>query len=667
MAPDDLNKTLWHISITNTGIHNLADYPLTKEQTAALSLGFSFIPTPRLQKDLALLIDQQFNDFQRRVRTTAFFSNSETTSSFSANDLPIKYKTSTWQPPQAPKPIEDYLTGVHEQLRKETERIHKMRFFIQRKCSSPPWLIRALKQIRDDKNILITEADKNMGTVVMSSKAYADEALRQLNDRSTYVTCDAPDFNKLFEELELILARHGVLFTADRKNPFNFRLSKLAEYLTQLRGSSKCKLGYFYMLMKVHKPKLAGRPIVSSIDTVTYFASKYLDRTLQPIYKRISSYIESSQALIALLDDWNATASPDCALLCADIDSLYPNIPLVEGLQYMKESIHHHRETLQLPQFDPKLIDLLCDLMHFVLHNNYFTFGTDCILKQINGTAMGTPAAVVFACLFLDTLERKVIATTNVKPLMFKRYIDDIFAIFSNCEDARVFINAFNSVLPTIKCSSPTISNQDGIFLDLIIFKGDRFQKDRCFDTRIYQKPQNKYLYLTPNSFHPKSVFPAFIVAELNRYRLCCNNDKDFLAVKDDFYKRLLARGYDPLTLNSLFTKWSPRETLLEKVRRRIRGDNTPQHCSRPLVFKTQYLPEMKYFRLGPCLQLTDQIRNRDDYLNIFDSRQPVKSFQNSRSAATFFRRSRQKVNNCKITNINEDLVFNLGEDSSSR
>jgi hypothetical protein len=326
----------------------------------------------------------------------------------------------------------------------------------------------------------------------------------------------------------------------------------------------------------------------------------------------------------------------------------------------MKESIEHHSTGLHLLQFDPQQIDLICDLMHFVLHNNYFTFGADCIFKQINGTAMGTPAAVVFACLFLDTLERKVIRDTNVKPLLFKRYIDDIFAIFRTSDDARVFITAFNSVLPTIKCSSPTISDSEGVFLDLVIYKGPRFRKEQCFDTKIYQKPQNKYLYLTPNSFHPKSIFPAFIIAELNRYRLCCNNDVDFFHVKDDFYKRLLARGYDAPTLNDLFTRWSPRENLLQKVRKRLSGDTAPRDTSRALVFKTQYLPEMKYFRLGQCLQLTDQVKSRNDYLRIFAERNPVKSFQNSQSAANFFRQSRKKVNNCKITKINDNLVCSL-------
>ena len=660
MAPDELTKNLWPISITNTGIHNLAEYPLTTEQIAALSLGFNFIPTPRLQNNFSQLIDQQFNDFQRRVRTSAHFTNSDHNNSNSSTDLRIKYKKSTWQPPVSQdKAIEDYLEGVKEQLQDETERIHKMRFFIQRKCSSPPWLINALKQIKSDKNIIITEADKNMGTVVISTAAYAEEALRQLNDKSTYTTCEAPDFIALFDELELLLAKHGVLFTANnKKNLEDLHYTKLAEYLMQLKGHSKCKLGYFYMLMKVHKPKLAGRPIVSSIDTVTYFASKYLDRTLQPIYKRISSFIESSQALIAHLDRWKATSFPDCSLLCADIDSLYPNIPLSEGLQYMKESIAHH--SSELKQFDPKQTDFICDLMHFVLHNNYFTFGDNCIFKQINGTAMGTPAAVVFACLFLDTLERKVIQSTNVEPLLFKRYIDDIFAIFKNEGDAKLFITTFNSVLPTIKCSSPTISSSDGIFLDLVIFKGPRFMKEQCFDTKIYQKPQNKYLYLTPNSFHPKSIFPAFIIAELNRYRLCCNNDIDFIQVKDDFYKRLLARGYDAQSLNDLFKKWSPREKLLERVCKRIFGENTSKNSSQALVFKSQFLPEMKYFRLGKCLELTDRIKSRNDYLRVFNARNPVKSFQNSAPAANFFRQRRQKVNNCEIIKINNNLVCSL-------
>jgi hypothetical protein len=321
--------------------------------------------------------------------------------------------------------------------------------------------------------------------------------------------------------------------------------------------------------MKVHKPKLSGRPIVSSINTVTYFASKYLDHILQPIYKRISSYIESSQALVAFLDGWKVPNYRNCVILCADIDSLYPNIPLVEGLKYMVESITFHNSMMDKRLFDENDIEFISELMRFVLGNNYFTFG-NLIFKQLNGTAMGTPAAVVFACLFLDSLERRVFKEHKIKSMCFKRYIDDIFAIFGTKEEAELFLQHFTTKLPTIKCSSYTISETEGVFLDLVIFKGPRFQNEAKFDTKIYQKPQNKYLYLTPNSFHPKAIFPAFIVSELNRYRLCCNSEDDFQKVKNEFFDRLIARGYETSMLNGLFTKWSSRDILLKKVKERL-------------------------------------------------------------------------------------------------
>jgi hypothetical protein len=574
----------------------------------------------------------------------------------------VKYRKESedrWEPPQASAVIEEYLTGVKEHLYEETERIHKLRYYIQHKCSSPPWLITALEQIKKDRNIIITEADKNMGTVVIKTKAYVEEGLRQLNDRNTYVTCEAPDFIKLFEELEGIWKKHHMYFIASdmKKKPEDRKLSKVAKYLLQLKGHSKCKLGCFYMLMKVHKPILAGRPIVSSIDTVTYFASKYLDRILQPIYKNISSYIESSQALIGVLDGWRIKSSPDCYILCADIDSLYPNIPLKEGLEYMRKSLIHHNERLKEHKMPVEMIDFICDLMSFVLNNNYFTFGENLIFKQINGTAMGTPAAVVFACLFLDHLERQVLKQMNPKPKFYKRYIDDLFVVCATENEAKSFITLFNSMLPTIKCSSPTISNTDGIFLDLFIFKGNRFEKDKTFDTKIYQKPQNKYLYLTPNSFHPKAVFPAFIVSELNRYRLCCNNEEDFIAIKDEFYKRLLDRGYQPSLLDQLFTKWTPRDKLLQDIKNRIFSAKVIKDSDHPVIFKSIYLPEIKYFRLGKCLHLTDGVKRFDTTYNVFAKRNPLVSHRNSSTIANFFRQSRKKLNNCNIEKFNNTLV----------
>ena len=51
--------------------------------------------------------------------------------------------------------------------------------------------------------------------------------------------------------------------------------------------------------------------------------------------------------------------------------------------------------------------------------------------KQIKGTAMGTPMAVNYANLFLNKFETELLMEFEkefgVKPLVWMRYIDDIF------------------------------------------------------------------------------------------------------------------------------------------------------------------------------------------------------------------------------------------------
>jgi hypothetical protein len=51
-------------------------------------------------------------------------------------------------------------------------------------------------------------------------------------------------------------------------------------------------------------------------------------------------------------------------------------------------------------------------------------------------------------------------------------------------------------------------------------------------DVKIYQKPQNSYLYLTPSSFHQRHIFENTIIAESKRYKLKCTNASDYEDIK---------------------------------------------------------------------------------------------------------------------------------------
>jgi hypothetical protein len=395
--------------------------------------------------------------------------------------------------------------------------------------------------------------------------------------------------------------------------------------------------------MKVHKTPITGRPIVSSINSITYFASKYIDHVLQPMLKYISSNVQSSQQVIAELEITNHFTD-DCVLLCADIDSLYPNIPITEGLKFFKQSLEFHKAN-HPHEFRNLNIDFIHDLMEWVLKNNFFTFGS-LYYKQLNGTAMGTPAAVVFACLFLDQVEREVLKKRNFTPLYFKRFIDDIFGVFKSREEAKEYISIFNSILPTIHCSSYTISDKEGIFLDLTIFKGTRFVSKQLFDVKVYQKPQNKYLYLPPNSFHPKAVFTSFISAELDRYRTYCNNDDDYEHICKLFSTRLIARGYKEEFLQPIFNKPRDRVELIGKLLGRyiwnVRSSNNKKEL--PILFKAVHTPQSKHLNISRCLKLTKDITTEPRAERFFKHRSPIKCFSNPPALGSYFSKAKKTL-----------------------
>lgn len=603
-------------------------------------------------QDLDTYIMDQYNDFARRLRIKQYFNNSDNIQNDS--NLRVTFKNTEWQPPRASAPVELYLNTVKEKFVNRLASMKQRNTFPNKRfyTPNPPWLTKTLTGIKENKEIIVTEADKNMGTVVIKTSEYIKHALGQLNNQNIYISCETePDFEAIWFSLKEILAAHDSLhFTYYNKEK---KLTDTAKYLLQLENRKELALGSFYLLMKVHKTPVAGRPIVSSINTITYFASKYIDRELQPIYKSIPSFLKSSQELLTILETLKFTNNRNCYILCADVDSLYPNIPIQKGLLMMEESIRtRNTRTSEKTRLSDKTISLIMDLMKFVLDNNYFTFG-NLIFKQKDGTAMGTPAAVVFACLFLDTHETRVIRTTGVKPILYKRYIDDIFAVFKTEADAKTFINAFsNDVnLPTIKCSNVTINEQEGIFLDIKVYKGDRFLASNVLDTKVYQKPQNKYLYLPMNSFHPKSVFPSYITAELNRYRLICNNDNDFNDIKNDFLERLKERGYNPEYLSELFAHTTPRETLLKRLRNQIFQQEKPTKAKEKLIFKMQHMPQTKALRLKDCLELTDSMIQSGEGKILCGETNPIICYSNPPAIRSYFSQNRKKVHMLPLDN----------------
>jgi hypothetical protein len=268
-------------NITNKGVANFTTKHLNIYEEAVLSLGLKFILKPKNTNDAD--INKSIDNFNRSVRLNYQFQdtnsmNSCNTKIHTNKDLNICFNVqnqlrvanSSFNPKFASFAIENYLITVKNRFEEKMIQNPLIRNKIP-KCIDIA--LRNLIQLQ--KTVFIKSADKNLGIVLVTKDWYKTEALKQLNDISTYEKVNTSPTTAWFtSKIKEILNKHNI------NNP-NF-----AEYTFQFNKSKKqtinCK---FYLTIKIHKFPISGRPIAASIGTPTYYLSSYLDKVLQPIIK----------------------------------------------------------------------------------------------------------------------------------------------------------------------------------------------------------------------------------------------------------------------------------------------------------------------------------------------------------------------------------------------
>ena len=113
---------------------------------------------------------------------------------------------------------------------------------------------------------------------------------------------------------------------------------------------------------------------------------------------------------------------------------------------------------------------------------------------------MGTKMAPSYANLFMGNFEQKALATATHSPLIWWRYIDDIFLLWTHGEEKlNDFITYLNNLHPTIKFTS-SFSYNEIPFLDVkVMLLNGRLETD------LYVTPTDKHQYLLKSSCHTLS------------------------------------------------------------------------------------------------------------------------------------------------------------------
>ncbi|XP_065450465.1 uncharacterized protein LOC103307061 isoform X4 [Chrysemys picta bellii] len=176
-------------------------------------------------------------------------------------------------------------------------------------------------------------------------------------------------------------------------------------------------------------------------------------------------------------------------LATVDVEALYTNIPQKDGLQAVRNSIP-----------DNVTANLVAELCDFVLNHNYFTFG-DNVYLQVSDTAMGTHMTPQHAIIFMADLEQRFLSSRPLTPLLYLRYTDNIFIIWTHRKEAlEEFHHDFNNFHPTINLSLDQ-STQEIHFLDITVLISNGH-----INTTLYRKPIDCYTYLHASSVHPNQT-----------------------------------------------------------------------------------------------------------------------------------------------------------------
>ncbi|XP_066291082.1 uncharacterized protein [Branchiostoma lanceolatum] len=161
----------------------------------------------------------------------------------------------------------------------------------------------------------------------------------------------------------------------------------------------------------------------------------YIKETLRQLsntnhYKHIDSCLTGEHAALTTIKDTTdflqklyklVKISPTAILVTLDVSSLYTNIPTEEGIQ---------KSPSDVP------IEGICDLLGRILNLNNFEFNGGHYI-QVQGTAMGTRVAPSYANIFMGKFEEQHVYKRNLKPLVWWRYIDDIFAAQTSTQHIR--------------------------------------------------------------------------------------------------------------------------------------------------------------------------------------------------------------------------------------
>ena len=244
------------------------------------------------------------------------------------------------------------------------------------------------------------------------------------------------------------------------------------------------------------------------------------------------------------------------------------------------------------------------------------------------------------------------------RPIIYYRFIDDLFVVLSNNQNISDLEMAFGS----LKLKSLSGKNVQFLDLDISI---NSITNNLSF--KVFFKPTNTFSYLFIESNHKNSIFKNIVKTVFIRIRRICSKYNDFIYFTSIIKKQLLERGYDFNTINKVFTMVSN----LDKEKLLLYKDKKNLDYKNNFIFKTVF--DLNLYNQADIIKKSfENLKNDDERFKKFDiivvnkcqlnlSSLLIHNFKFPRVDKQYFRVcNNSNCFTCKFSNKNYHL--NLGE-----
>ncbi|CAM4873605.1 unnamed protein product [Rotaria socialis] len=367
--------------------------------------------------------------------------------------------------------------------------------------------LKALKSLKSNKNIVIVKADKGNSIIILDKESYIKKAEEILKGNQ-------------FQEIT------NKNYHQERENELNkyiYSLLKdgIIDQKLRFRLQSTCSsLSVFYGLPKIHKTGYPIRPIISTIGSFQYELSKYLAKAIKDSSPQADSDIKDSFEFVKKIKNTILSQEKSYIICSFDVESLYTNVPVEEAINVTLDFIFKLKQKNANIPFSREQMKKLLELS---VRDAPFRFQNK-IYKQIDGVAMGSPLTPILANLWLQKIEQKLNKFSKNRPVIWLRYVDDIFCLFDISEiKVLEFHSKINKWHKNLKFTIAMEPDNTIPFLDVLVTIDDVHNQ---LTTSLYRKPTHTGLYLLWDSSQSRRYKIGLIKTLVIRiYRICSTKE----------------------------------------------------------------------------------------------------------------------------------------------